>query len=139
MTVYCAECQLKLDEPAGTPHDKRGPCPNCGSAARRLVAEVTDAVVAVDTVRTTATVHGASVNVTVAARPGMLKGLPVDDSTAAPARDLRLYEPSDPESGLQVGIVYDTDGTPLTIVVGDNGADILLELAQDLLPPDNQS
>ncbi|MDP8928430.1 MAG: hypothetical protein M3O70_07605, partial [Actinomycetota bacterium] len=122
-----------LEECPDPPLDDRRPCPTCRSTDRRLSYEVADAVLAIDTVRTT--VFGATANVTVRAQPGTSSVLPMEDRPLVPTVERRflLYPPTegDPHSKWLAEVL---DGDKLIgRAMAVNEEDVYLDVARYML------
>ena len=130
--VYCGQCGTKLDERPNTPVEERKPCPNCG-ATRRRYAVTLSAVVEI----------GAALEAKVVVQPPTIIVQQGVDALISDerlkrvrevARRLVWYEPTQGATEWMVE-VYGDDDALIDSGMGDSVEDVLLGVAERLLPP----
>jgi DNA-directed RNA polymerase subunit RPC12/RpoP len=132
--VYCHKCGRKLDEPSDLPFEQRTPCPDCGERARLFQVGVqlsgdsaleTQGEVVTD--ERGVTVYAPGAVASAVARP------PADITTGSFKRSVTW---SKTPGGLWFGEVHDSAGKVIGVAVQSQAEDVLLVLAEDLLPPE---
>lgn len=143
VTVRCGQCGHELRDEPHLPVEKRGACPQCGSVARRF------------DVLLKGHLHGSgSVSGELTVHPPKIVGVgtAVEEDEAQPV--LPPLHSADPEvirrfelfarrivwrdlgNGVYLVEVRDESEKPIAGGIGDNKDDVILELAEDLQPPD---
>lgn len=125
--VYCHGCGQKLDEPSDLPFDQRAGCPNCGERGRLFQVELGGVL------ETQGEVVTDEATVTVYAPGGVLKMPEAEITTGTFKRSVTW---SKTPGGLWFGEAHDRAGNVVGVAVQAQAEDVLLVLAEDLLPPE---
>lgn len=141
---HCAQCGTETHDDPAEPVTKREPCPNCGGTGRTWTVPIAspakgdvllaggrvDVTVTPPTVAIRASVPAPSVRVTNRA---MRRAEELAAATAV--RQVHWHDPG--EDGVMLCEVRDAEGNVIAAEVGTDLEDMILNLADALLPPAN--
>jgi hypothetical protein len=131
-TVHCAGCGLELDEPSSLPPEQRQPCPECGSTARQFRIALSATVSAVGGIGTAedfgnVTVHATRATATAGGRPG--------EVVISGTFKRSVTWSKTPGGTMWLGEIHDPNGQLVGVAIQESADDVLLILAEHLMPP----